>query len=306
MNQIFVSCCQSDEPYAAAFITARLRERLAAVCTVFDHESMPPGAAGERLLWDATAIVAVIGDRWKAPAELALAFECGVPVIPVLIDGAAPPPGNPTAPWLDARGADRTLRLDASGVERGLRQLYDTLASLARPGTTPTAMIIEADEPDVLRTAITTITHNFEVRPREHGALVLALAGVKPITLISDLIPALRQRLPGHGRVRAAVDRGRPPLRLLAAPVLTRIFTAAPSARLAVLVSEEYYREVVVPAYETVDASTFGRVRAADNTTDEVAWAWVPGASAPPRSVIVPPPAQQGRDQHVYYGTGGQ
>jgi hypothetical protein len=308
VDKIFVSRRETDAPFAAAYIAGKLRERFDADCGGTPSSGDLPGSA---------AVVAVIGPRWLAPQcddavrlEIAWAQRNGVPVVPVLVEGAELPAASDLPADIAALAGQPALRVGPDGD--GLQSLQDALAGLPDIAT---VMAVDADgaAPAVLRAeihaAITAARLDLTVQDREHGAAVLAPGGAAPITLVSRLIPALQARVAGLGRIGIAVDEGGHDavLRLLAAPSLAQIFAASRSTRLAVLVSGTYYRDVVGRNYEAIDASVFGPVRAGP-APGEVAWAWVPGTSAPPRSVLTARPEARdsgtgGAGTNVNYGT---
>src|SRR5207247_10045593 len=107
--RIFLSYRRHDAPGHAGRIYDRLVERFG-TGRVFIDTTIPPGGdyveAIERAMASVDLLIALIGQRWTAPhdpsaessptdfvhTEIELAFEQGVPVIPVLVDGAHMPP----------------------------------------------------------------------------------------------------------------------------------------------------------------------------------------------------------------------
>jgi hypothetical protein len=112
MSSVFISYRRTDAQGWAGRLGADLATAFGDVARFFDLASVPPGADFlleiERSLADACAVLVLIGPRWLdvrdeqgrrrlddpddvVAAEIAKALSLGVPVIPVLLGGAAMP-----------------------------------------------------------------------------------------------------------------------------------------------------------------------------------------------------------------------
>ncbi len=155
-----------------------------------------------------------------------------------------------------------------------------------------------------------------------NGNLVMQIPSYTSLgQLAGPLIKALDARLrdrfrePGHGpvRLRVAVHAGQVLLgrqqhaspavgfacRLADAELLHDTLAAAPGARLAAIVSDEVFQDVIVHARRLVDTASYLSVPL--GASGEVGWVTVPGYSAPPgisaaRPAADPQAARPARD----------
>jgi len=109
---VFISYRREDSPSAAGRIYDRLATKLGAERVFFDIDNIRPGVEFVKVLSDSVgkcdALVAVIGRNWVSSAnkdlrqrlhnpkdfvrvEIEAALERGIPIIPVLVDGAEMP-----------------------------------------------------------------------------------------------------------------------------------------------------------------------------------------------------------------------
>jgi hypothetical protein len=102
---VFISYRRSDAGYVAGSIYDRLVQLFGTTAVYRDISSIPPGSDFRKHIADAlrgcTALVSIISPHWKSRMqdprdlvrlELELALERGIPIIPVLVNGAEIPP----------------------------------------------------------------------------------------------------------------------------------------------------------------------------------------------------------------------
>jgi hypothetical protein len=110
-SNIFISYRRSDTRQMAGRIYDRLRDEFTAAEIFFDIDSIPPGANFRQFISGAVRASAImlllIGDRWRrrermrwfglqphvdfVHTEIELALEFGLPILPLLVDGAEMP-----------------------------------------------------------------------------------------------------------------------------------------------------------------------------------------------------------------------
>lgn len=146
-----------------AHLVGRLSERLVAAlgeANVFRDTESIPGAADfvtviKHRVRTSDVVLAVIGPAWReAPPqgdkdyvhlELRLALELGIPVIPVIIDGATPPASTELPEALTGLTARNAMRIDADQhfrddtdrLIRAVRELAPPRPRLAEPVSPP-------------------------------------------------------------------------------------------------------------------------------------------------------------------------
>jgi class 3 adenylate cyclase len=150
------------------------------------------------------------------------------------------------------------------------------------------------------------ITANTEIQDQGDAFLILVPPEVPKSQLVEDLTRELRtalrrfneSRLPEqYMRLRVAVHAGEVHLdgtgfggeaviavmRLIEADDLRKALKTAPHD-LAVIVSDQLYRDVVVQRYRGIDPAEYWRVEVARKTFHEPAWIRVPGIARPPQT----------------------
>ena len=154
MAGIFLNYRSVDDAYAAAAISTSLVEHFGRECVFRDCDSMIPGtvypAEIRSALERCVLLISVIGPRWLnaddgaghrridnhrdwVRMELRRAFERGIPVVPVLLDGAdLPSPG-------ELPGDIRNLALSQSwmirhrSLDSDVRQLAERITRTVAP-----------------------------------------------------------------------------------------------------------------------------------------------------------------------------
>ncbi|HSV66146.1 MAG TPA: toll/interleukin-1 receptor domain-containing protein [Mycobacteriales bacterium] len=149
MAAIFVSYRNDDDPYAAAHIHAGLCRHFGANQVFRDCVSMSPGTVYPQAIRDALAhcqvLVAVIGRRWLSAAdaagrrriddprdwvriELATALRRQIRIVPVLLDGAAPPASDELPGEVRGLALVQVARVGQRSLDVDLAALADDLA----------------------------------------------------------------------------------------------------------------------------------------------------------------------------------
>ena len=161
MKRLFINYRTEDTGFAATLLARELRDRL--VDDVFlDHASIEGGEAWPARLREeiarADVVVALVGDRWLKTQdpksgerrislpedwvrqELETAHARGVPILPHLVEGAAPPDLAP-----DVRAALAARRKGASFMIAALQKPHDFLDDVLRgPPVGPLAEALAA------------------------------------------------------------------------------------------------------------------------------------------------------------------
>jgi TIR domain len=143
-DKIFISYRKKDAPGYAALIYQRICREFSKQ-RVFQDISMPPGVDWRRQieleLENCAVVVAVIGSRWASNPrlhepddllrrELAVSLQKGIPVIPVLVDGAALPKPEELPDDLKRLLDWQALTIPEDDPERGLDRLVARLKVL--------------------------------------------------------------------------------------------------------------------------------------------------------------------------------
>jgi hypothetical protein len=148
--QIFVSYRRQDAASEAGRITDWLDRRFGDRDVFMDINALRPGADFVQVIEDAVgsveALVAVIGDNWAdirdgsgrrrlddpedfIRLEIGTALRRGVPVIPVLVQGAAMPAGKDLPPELASLSRLQALELSEKRWRAGIEELIAILES---------------------------------------------------------------------------------------------------------------------------------------------------------------------------------
>jgi class 3 adenylate cyclase/tetratricopeptide (TPR) repeat protein len=165
--RIFLSYRRHDAPGHAGRIYDRLVERFGPG-RVFIDTTIPPGGdyveVIERAMKSVDLLIALIGQRWTAPhastdgsptdfvhTEIDLAFAQGVPVIPVLVDGAQMPPSDEVPPRIARLARLNALEISDMRFDADMARLLDAVtdsASIAQAAaeTGPARPYDEAEE----------------------------------------------------------------------------------------------------------------------------------------------------------------
>jgi hypothetical protein len=109
---VFVSYRRDDSAYIAATINERLQQRFGSKSVFFDIDTIPPGTDFRKHISDAVGkcdvLIAIIGDAWLSAVddqgnrrldnpgdsvrlEIEAALTRGIPVVPILVEGARMP-----------------------------------------------------------------------------------------------------------------------------------------------------------------------------------------------------------------------
>jgi TIR domain len=156
---IFISYRTGDEESGAALIDTILSTRFGAEQVFRAPKSIPPGAEFERGILGAVrrseVFLAVIGPRWAdardragrrrldnagdwVRREIVTAFQCGVRVIPLLLNGAGKPEAETLPRELSALARCQYLRVHYRNIEYDVGRLADELLALVpRLGMNP-------------------------------------------------------------------------------------------------------------------------------------------------------------------------
>ncbi|MFD6714819.1 toll/interleukin-1 receptor domain-containing protein [Micromonospora chalcea] len=150
MAKIFISYRNSDDPSAAVLLAQSIDERLGEGASFLDSKSIPLGVDFRPALWGqlarSAAMVVVIGPRWLAPdadgkrrvdrtddfvrQEIEFALKIGIPIIPVLVGGAARPSGDTLPASLAGLEHRQYLTLRHRSADRDLGCLLDRVHEL--------------------------------------------------------------------------------------------------------------------------------------------------------------------------------
>lgn len=143
-DKIFISYRRKDAPGYAALIQSRLSDEFGKQ-RVFQDIRIPPGADWrqqiEQELKNCAVVVAVIGRQWASDPrlrhpddllrrELAVGLQKGIPVIPVLVDGAGLPRAEKLPDDLKSLLDRQALIIPEDDFERGLDRLLKRLKEL--------------------------------------------------------------------------------------------------------------------------------------------------------------------------------
>ena len=148
---IFLSYRRDDTEHAAGRLGDRLAVRFGRQRLFIDVESIPPGRdfadAIEQAIARCDVVVALIGVKWTSATddqgvrrlddpedfvalELRTALGRGIPVIPVLVDGAAMPKSTELPHDLEPLARRNAIHLDAESFGRDAAFLIDSLVAM--------------------------------------------------------------------------------------------------------------------------------------------------------------------------------
>jgi hypothetical protein len=148
MASIFLSYRRSDTSGHAGRLADALEARYGPDAVFRDVESIEAGAlfdeAIERALADCRVFVPLIGDEWLSGAgsdgrrrlddpadfvrrEVAAALRRGIPVIPVLLEGATMPPGSALPPDLQSLARYQGLELSETRWDYDVQRLVEAI-----------------------------------------------------------------------------------------------------------------------------------------------------------------------------------
>lgn len=163
-------------------------------------------------------------------------------------------------------------------------------------------VVLRAELTDMVgKAAVEARLDDAEITERHSGLLVRVGDAVPPVRTVAEFAVTLNKLLLSHGRglrAKVAVARGAVDARdgmgdavdevsrLVSLPLLDGVLKRAGSARLALVVPDEFFDGVVRAERRFVDPSTFAS--AADG--DCRCWLHVPGYSAPPGMPATPRP----------------
>jgi hypothetical protein len=185
---VFLSYRREETKHVAGRLADRIAERFTSSQIFVDVDSIPPGVDFTRATQEAIdrsgVLLALIGPRWTTiedaegrrrlddpedfvVLELRAALELGIPVIPVLVDGAQMPKAAELPPGMEHFSLRNAVRLDAETFRRDVDWLLTQLAKIL---PAPSG---EASEP---RPAPRRLM-NRRAALRLAGALVVAAAG---------------------------------------------------------------------------------------------------------------------------------
>ncbi|MBE1484999.1 toll/interleukin-1 receptor domain-containing protein [Plantactinospora soyae] len=180
MAKVFISYRNSDDPSAAVLLARSIDERLGEGESFLDSKSIPLGVDFRPTLWGqlakCVAMVVVIGPRWLVPdadgerrvdrtddfvrQEIEFALQIGIPIIPVLVGGAAKPSDGVLPASLAALEHRQYLTLRHRSADRDLERLLDQLQELVVASNGPGTGAKRSDSPP----AAGGITFNGRVR----------------------------------------------------------------------------------------------------------------------------------------------
>ena len=162
--QVFVSYRRGDSPHAAGRLVDRLDERFK---LFIDVDRIRPGADFTSVVRAAVdqsdVLVAVIGLRWLTLAaeqggrridqpgdwvaeEIGMALRRGIPVIPVLVDGAQMPSRDELPPALADLANRQALKIAHESFAADSRRLIETIEEMVSAATPETVNLWE--DPD--------------------------------------------------------------------------------------------------------------------------------------------------------------
>jgi hypothetical protein len=160
---VFLSYRREETKHAAGRLADRIAERFTSSRVFVDVDSIPPGVDFSKATRDAVSrcdvLLALIGPRWTTIAdaygrrrlddpddfvvlELRTALERGIPVIPVLVDGAHMPKRTELPPGVEQFTLRNAVRIDAENFRQDVGWLLTELAKIL-----PAARTGEAREP---------------------------------------------------------------------------------------------------------------------------------------------------------------
>jgi TIR domain-containing protein len=176
MGDVFVSYRRDDSQWSAGRINDRLAAALGADRVFFDTVTIEPGADFVEALGASVGkcrvVVAVIGPAWLdilqrriaenndfVRIEIAQALKRGVRVVPVLIDGARPPPESALPDDLKSLSRRNAIPIRAetfaSDVDRLIGFLRGHLGEIRSPASEPATPRGPPQPPPAVKEAIT-------------------------------------------------------------------------------------------------------------------------------------------------------
>lgn len=150
----FISYRVQDSVHATALIAQRLATAFGWENVFRDRDSLPLGALYpqriRRAVERSDAVLAVVGPSWLTASdgsgarkldnphdwvrcELRLASRLGIPIVPVLLDGASLPAVHELPADIAVLGVSTFWRVDHESFESDVRGLIDGLARMAAP-----------------------------------------------------------------------------------------------------------------------------------------------------------------------------
>lgn len=151
MGKVFISYRMLDERFGAAAIYEILVQRFGADSVFRDCTSLQPGEHYPSVILDAVAqadlLLAVIGPGWLTLRdrigfrlldrrhdwvrhEIATAFEHGIPVIPVLLEGAAQPTVAQLRPEIGRLALIQAAHVSHMGLGEDVHRLAERITEL--------------------------------------------------------------------------------------------------------------------------------------------------------------------------------
>src|SRR5215218_3763727 len=150
-SRVFLSYRREETKHAAGRLADRIAERFSSSQVFVDVDSIPPGVdfseATQEAVSGCDVLLALIGPRWTTiedgegrrrlddpedfvVLELRAALDRGIPVIPVLVDGAQMPKRAELPAGLERFTRRNAVRLDAETFRQDVGWLLDELAKM--------------------------------------------------------------------------------------------------------------------------------------------------------------------------------
>jgi TIR domain len=202
---VFISYRREDSAGIAGRITDRLRKRLGQRSVFFDYDDVPAAREWREVLATrvgaCNALVAIIGKRWNPPSdrpgerrlddpddtlriEIETALQRGIPVIPVLIDGAALPKREELPESLKRLLDWQSLDVDETRFDYDVERLYSALHPLVRRGSSirgRPVLALAAVAAAVVATLIILSTLKLEMVPTQGPSQPNRKSGTTPV-----------------------------------------------------------------------------------------------------------------------------
>jgi hypothetical protein len=150
-SRVFLSYRREETKHAAGRLADRIAERFSSSQVFVDVDSIPPGVDFSQATQDAISgcdvLLALIGPHWTTlenaegrrrlddpedfvVLELRAALDRGIPVIPVLVDGATMPKRTELPPGLEGFTRRNAVHLDAETFRQDVSWLLSELAKI--------------------------------------------------------------------------------------------------------------------------------------------------------------------------------
>jgi TIR domain-containing protein len=150
-SRVFLSYRREETKHAAGRLADRIAERFSSSQVFVDVDSIPPGVdfseATQHAISGCDVLLALIGPRWTTlenaegrrrlddpedfvVLELRAALDRGIPVIPVLVDGANMPTPTELPPGLERFTRRNAVHLDAETFRQDVSWLLSELAKI--------------------------------------------------------------------------------------------------------------------------------------------------------------------------------